>query len=149
MKLLVSTLVALISFHAQANLESALQALDSKTKQCTEKPEEKLRHIDDPWLISRDSTSRKVALLLIKERLMERCVETEEKELVYRLYLKSLRDDDIQPLKDWFEFKQSGLLTAHDDLIDAEFLDNIDKLSESDLFGESFDVKQALSVIKN
>ncbi|WP_112479182.1 hypothetical protein [Vibrio variabilis] len=147
MKLLVTTLVFLFSVNAQANLESALQALDSKTKQCLEKPETNFRKIDDPWLVSKDSTSRKVALLLIKDRLMQFCVESEEKELVYQLYLKSLRNGDSKLLTDWFQFRQSGLLAVHKDLIDTEFLNNIERLRESGLFGESFDVKEALSAI--
>lgn len=149
MKLPVSVFALIFSINASANIEKSFNILELKTQECMNLPNTHMSSIDDPWLISLDSTSRKVALLLVKDKLMSKCIESEERNYVYQLYLKYSQENDVQPIVTWLELKKNGLIEQFDTIVDKPFLNNVARLSNSRIFGAAFDVKDALNAIDN
>ncbi|GGK49602.1 hypothetical protein [Aliivibrio fischeri] len=148
MKLPVSIFLLFFATSAYASVGDAQHVFEKKMQQCISLPEATVTKINDSWLRSLDDNSRKVALLLIKDHLMHKCVNAEEKEYVYQLYLKYKLEGDIVPLSNWLAFKENTLIENHKLIVDESFLNNVVRLSNSGIFGDTFDVKKALDAIQ-
>ena len=149
MKPHVSLLFLLISTSAIAGIGESFNSLEKKTQECMSLPSKHISHINDRWLTSLDSQSQKIALLLIKDKLMSRCIEIEERDFVYQLYIKHSQENDTEPMKNWLHLKENHLISQFNSIVDDNFLENVVRLSNNGTFNASFDIEDALSTISN
>ncbi|WP_047044149.1 hypothetical protein [Vibrio mexicanus] len=146
MKLLVSLLAILLSTHTFA-IEKSYTKLNQKLDYCTSLPETKFEAISDPWLVGQPLTSRKVALLMVKDYLIQECARTEVKEFLYQAYLSHSRANDSEAIKSFLALKKNSVAENYRDIVDSDFLEQVARLAESGMFGENFDVLTALNAI--
>ncbi|WP_045409390.1 hypothetical protein [Vibrio jasicida] len=149
MKLLASLFFVIFSISASANIEKSLNNLERKTQECMNLPNNDISHISDSWLISLDNKSRKIALLLLKDRFMSKCIKSEERDFIYQLYIKHSQENDKKPMENWLRLKENDLISQFNTIVDENFLDNVTRLSNSEIFKTSFDVEDALNAIDN
>ncbi|MFD2016989.1 hypothetical protein ACFSJQ_18385 [Vibrio olivae] len=71
-------LSGLIAFSANASIEDAFEQLNAQTAICQQN-ESSLKTVEDSWLLSLDDDSLKIALLMLKDSALRKCVAEQER----------------------------------------------------------------------
>ncbi|MGR5093747.1 hypothetical protein ACPV5O_11500 [Vibrio maritimus] len=148
MKLLASTLLFIPFTILATPIGDAYKKLNEKTEYCMSQSHNPVLGIKDSWLLSLDDTSQKVALLLLKDSLMERCVETETKDYLYLIYQEYVARGDSTQIDAWLAFKKNGLIDEYKHIVTKGFAEQVSRLSASPEFEVPFDVMATYSHLK-
>ncbi|MFB9135735.1 hypothetical protein [Vibrio olivae] len=141
-------LSGLIAFSANASIEDAFEQLNAQTAICQQN-ESSLKTVEDSWLLSLDDDSLKIALLMLKDSALRKCVAEQEKEYLYEIYLVYQQTGNRQPLEAYLGLMENRVISLHQEIVTEEFLDEIKRLSSTDLFSNTFDVLDEFKKIRS
>lgn len=147
MRLVASITLALLpALQACASVESSYSKLNTRIAYCSSS-QQPIGLIDDTWLVSLSDDEVKVALLTLKDRAMQKCLETQEKEYLYQLYLDYTHTGNKEPIEAFLALKENHLVAEYGHILTTEFLQQIDRLSNTKPFTQPFDVMEALKAL--
>ncbi len=141
-------LSGLVAFSANASIEDAFEQLNAQTAICQQN-ESSLKTVEDSWLLSLDDDSLKIALLMLKDSALRKCVSEQEKEYLYEIYLVYQQTGNRQPLEAYLGLMENRVISLHQEIVTEEFLDEIKRLSSTDLFSNTFDVLDEFKKIRS
>ena len=141
-------LSGLMAFSANASIEDAFEQLNTQTAICQQN-ESSLKTVEDSWLLSLDDDSLKIALLMLKDSALRKCVAEQEKEYLYEIYLVYQQTGNRQPLDAYLGLMENRVISLHQEIVTEEFLDEIKRLSSTELFSNTFDVLDEFKKIRS
>ncbi len=145
MRLAISLL--LLSSSALAGVQTSYDNLNAMFSTCsaTEPIKGNMR---DKWLESQSEAVIKTMLLTLKHRAFQQCIAEADKEYLYQSFLVYINTGNRELLDIYLSLRENDVLQSQKQYIDAEFLDNADRLAKLSVFSTNFDTLQAYEEFK-
>ncbi|CAM3768519.1 hypothetical protein [Vibrio aquimaris] len=143
----LATSLLLLSTSAFADVQTSYDALNAKFSECSA-----IQPISgdmrDKWLESQSELVVKTMLLTLKHRAFQQCIADADKEYLYQSFLVYINTGNREPLDIYLSLRENDLLKSQKQVIDAEFLENADRLAQLRVFSVNFDTLQAYEEFK-